>query len=72
MEAVKSAPLVKILRARALAAYEQEELTIPKMEARPIAAGERVPNKFFICDRVTKACTAPESEKPSTNAQKVS
>ena len=72
MAAVKSAPRWNSDLARALAAYEHEELAMPRSELRVRAAGPCRPMTRCIWPRDTKACTAPESPKPSTSAQSVS
>jgi hypothetical protein len=68
MAAVKSAPRWNSDLARALAAYEHEELAMPSSELRARAAGPCRPMTRRICPRDTKACTAPASAKPSTSA----
>ena len=70
--AVKSAPRWNSDLARALAAYEHEELAMPSSELRASAAGPCRPMTRCICPRDTKACTAPDSAKPSTSAHSVS
>jgi hypothetical protein len=72
MAAVKSAPRWNNDLASALAAYEHEELAMPRSELRVRAAGPCRPMTRCIWPRDTKACTAPDSAKPSTSAHSVS
>src|SRR5947209_15583070 len=72
MAEMKSAPFSYNDLAMAVAAYEHEEDTIPKKVARPTAAGRWSPITRCISSLETKACTAPESPKPNTSAQRVS
>ncbi|CAB4905586.1 unannotated protein [freshwater metagenome] len=72
IEAVKFAPLLKRLLANALAAYEHDELTIPKKVAFASVAAESSPRDSRIRFLDTKAWTTPESANPRTSAQKVS
>lgn len=72
IEAVKSAPLANKLFASALAAYEHDELTMPKIDARATVLGLWSPNNSRIRLRDTKAWIKPDSVNPKTKAQKVS
>src|SRR6266511_133257 len=70
--AVKFAPLRKSERARATAAYEQEEDAAPSPQAMPIVRSESSGSRRRISPFVTTACTAPESAKPRIRAQRTS
>jgi hypothetical protein len=72
MAATKSAPPAKRERARAEAAYEQLDDTIPYTDARATEPGRWSPKRRVISSRDTKAWTAPERTKPRTRAQSVS
>jgi hypothetical protein len=69
---VKLAPLAKIDRARATAAYEQEEDAMPSRVARVNDFGLSSGSSFVICFFETTACMAPESRNPNINAQRIS
>ena len=68
---MKSAPFWNSDFAIAVAAYEQDELTIPKNVARPTAPGPWSPKARCISSLETNAWTTPDSVKPSTSAQRV-
>src|SRR5437016_14677426 len=59
--AVKLAPLRKIERARATAAYEHEDDAAPSPHAIARVLGESLGSKRVILRFETRACTTPES-----------
>jgi hypothetical protein len=70
MAAVKSAPLRKIERARATAAYEHDEEAAPSPVAVAIDCGESS-GKSLVISLETTACTVPERAKPKISAQRI-
>jgi hypothetical protein len=70
--AVKSAPLRKIERARATAAYEHDDEAAPRPHAIPSERAESSGRSRVISALETTACTAAERTKPSTRAQSIS
>ncbi|GAA2502620.1 hypothetical protein GCM10009858_45960 [Terrabacter carboxydivorans] len=72
IEAVKSAPRANRLLPNALAAYEHDELTMPKNDAFTTVPGLWSPSERCIARRDTNAWTAPDRAKPNANAQNVS
>ena len=69
--AVKLAPLRKRERASATAAYEQEELAIPKPVARASVTGRSSPRVAMIVSRRTSACTIAEMPKPRMSDHRI-
>ena len=72
MAAVKSAPLRKIDRARATAAYEHDDEAAPRPVAIMRLFGESSGNSFVISLFETTAWTTPESPNPKINGHKIS
>ena len=72
LAATKSAPFTKSDFDMAEAAYEHEDETMPKREARVTAAGRWLPMERCIESWLTKAWTAPERPKPRTRGHRVS
>ncbi len=72
MAAVKSAPLRKIERASATAAYEQDEDAAPRPQAMARDRGESSGSRRVISDFDTTACTAPDRANPRTSAHRIS
>jgi hypothetical protein len=70
--AVKLAPLRKIDRAKATAAYEHDEEAAPRPEAMHSERGESSGSSRLISPLDTTACTTPESAKPRIKAQRIS
>src|SRR6266536_3823751 len=70
--AVKSAPLRKIERASATAAYEHDEDAAPSPPARQSERGESSGSSRLISLLETTACTAPVRAKPRISAHRVS
>src|SRR5919197_810535 len=69
---VKLAPLRKIERASATAAYEQGDEAAPRPLARQSERGESSGSSRLISALETTACTAPDSAKPRTSAHRIS
>src|SRR5262245_54690248 len=72
MAAVKFAPLRKIERASATAAYEHEDDAAPSPHAIAIVRGESSGSRRVISDFDTTDCTAAERANPSTSAHRIS
>ncbi len=70
--AVKSAPLRKSDRASATDAYEQDDDAAPSADATTSVRGEASGSSLRISRFDTTACTAAESAKPRTSAQRIS
>src|SRR5437016_13203295 len=70
--AVKFAPLRKIERASATAAYEQEDDTAPRAQAIASDFGESSGNNFVISLLETTACTTADKPKPRISGHKIS
>src|SRR5438874_4969988 len=70
--AVKSAPLRKIERARATAAYEQEDDAAPRPHAMASDFGESFGNSRVISLLETTACTTADKPKPRMRGHKIS
>src|SRR6266508_1205381 len=70
--AVKSAPLRKIDRASATAAYEHDDEAAPSPVARRTDRGESSGSSRLISPLETTACTAPDSAKPRISAHRIS
>jgi hypothetical protein len=70
--AVKLAPLRKIDRAKATAAYEHDEEAAPRPEATHSERGESSGSSRLISPLDTTACTIPDSAKPRMSAQRIS
>jgi len=70
--AVKCAPLRKSERARATAAYEQEDEAAPSALATRRVRGRSSPSSRPIVDLRTIAWTMEESRKPRISAQVIS
>ena len=70
--AVKSAPLRKSERASATEAYEHDDEAAPRPDATTSVRGEASGKSLRISLFDTTACTAAESAKPSTRAQRIS
>src|SRR5438034_5815862 len=70
--AVKFAPLRKIDRARATAAYEQEDDAAPRPHAMASDFGESFGNNLVISLFETTACTTADNPKPRMNGHKIS
>jgi hypothetical protein len=70
--AVKSAPLRKIDRANATAAYEHDEEAAPSPAAMASDRGESSGSSRLISRFDTTACTAPDRAKPRMSAQRIS
>src|SRR5207237_9740777 len=70
--AVKSAPLRKIERARATAAYEQEDDAAPRPHAMASDFGESFGNNLVISLFETTACTTADNPKPRISGHKIS
>src|SRR6266545_4315140 len=70
--AVKSAPLRKIERAKATAAYEHDEDAAPSPQAVVSDRGESSGSSRLISALETTACTAPDSAKPRISAHRIS
>src|SRR6266508_6744204 len=70
--AVKSAPLRKIDRASATAAYEHDDEAAPSPVARHTDRGESSGSSRLISPLETTACTAPDSAKPRISAHRIS
>src|SRR6266403_4857703 len=70
--AVKSAPLRKIDRARATAAYEQEDDAAPRPHAIASDLGESFGNNRVISLLETTACTTADKPKPRMRGHKIS
>src|SRR5437763_14612108 len=70
--AVKSAPLRKIERARATAAYEHDDEAAPSPVAIARLFGESSGNNFVISLFETTAWTTPDKPKPKINGHKIS
>src|SRR5262249_18242347 len=66
--AVKFAPLRKIERASATAAYEHDDEAAPSASAVPIGRGRSSGSSWPICCFETTACTGAERAKPSQPA----
>src|ERR671930_572498 len=69
---VKLAPLRKMDRASATAAYEQGDEAAPRPLARQSERGESSGSSRLISALETTACTAPDSAKPRTSAHRIS
>src|SRR5712692_11988181 len=63
IDAVKFAPLRKIERASAAAAYEHDEDAAPRAQAMAKVFGESSGIRRVICFFETTACTTPERPK---------
>jgi hypothetical protein len=70
--AVKLAPLRKIDRANATAAYEHDEEAAPRPVAMASERGESSGNSRLISRLDTTACTAPDRTKPRISAHRIS
>src|SRR4029453_11683559 len=70
--AVKFAPLRKIERASATAAYEHDDDAAPSPQAIAIVLGESSGKSWVISDFDTTDCTAADRAKPSTSAHRIS
>jgi hypothetical protein len=70
--AVKLAPLRKIDRANATAAYEHDEEAAPSVLARQSERGEASGSSRLISPLDTTACTTPERPKPRISAHRIS
>src|SRR6266403_805961 len=70
--AVKLAPLRKIERASATAAYEQEDDAAPRPHAMASDFGESSGNNLVISLLETTACTAADKPKPRMSGHKIS
>jgi hypothetical protein len=70
--AVKSAPLRKIDRAKATAAYEQDEEAAPRPEAIQSERGESSGSSRLISPLEITAWTTPDRPKPRMSAQRIS
>ena len=70
--AVKLAPLRKIERASATAAYEQEDDAAPRPHAIASDLGESSGNNFVISLLETTACTTADKPKPRMSGHKIS
>src|SRR5438874_3738613 len=70
--AVKSAPLRKIDRARATAAYEQEDDAAPRAHAMVSDFGESFGKSRVISLLETTACTTADKPKPRMRGHKIS
>src|SRR5437870_11546608 len=70
--AVKFAPLRKIERASATAAYEQEDDAAPRAHAIASDFGESSGNNFVISLLETTACTTADNPKPRISGHKIS
>src|SRR5215510_13940374 len=66
--AVKFAPLRKIDRANATAAYEQDDEAAPKPQATEIDFAESSGRSLVISRFETTACTTADKPKPRINA----
>src|SRR5205823_11737224 len=66
--AVKFAPLRKIDRASATAAYEQDDEAAPSPQAMARVRGESSGSRRVISCFDTTACTAADRKKPTTRA----
>jgi hypothetical protein len=64
--------LRKIDRARATAAYEQDEEAAPRPEAMHSDRGESSGSSRLISPLDTTACTIPDSAKPRMSAHRIS
>lgn len=67
--AVKFAPLRNSERARATAAYEQDDEAAPSPAARARVRGRSSPSSRTTVDRRTTACTTADKAKPRISAQ---
>src|SRR5436305_11434967 len=70
--AVKFAPLRKIERARATAAYEQDDDAAPRPHAIARDFGESLGSNFVISLLETTACTTADNPKPRISGHKIS
>src|SRR5215218_10322548 len=70
--AVKLAPLRKIERAKATAAYEHDEEAAPRPVAMASEWGESSGSRRLISRLDTTACTAPDKAKPRMSAHRIS
>src|SRR5947199_6768800 len=72
MAAVKFAPFLNMERARATAAYEQEEEAAPKPQAFTIVPARSSGSRFDISSFETTACTTADKPNPRIKAQRIS
>ena len=70
--AVKFAPLRKIERASATAAYEHDDEAAPSASAVPIERGWSSGSSWLICCFETTACTPAERAKPRISGHRIS
>src|SRR5713101_3458981 len=69
---VKFAPLRKIERASATAAYEHDDDAAPKPQAIEIDLGESSGKSFVISRFETTACTTADKPNPRISAHRIS
>ena len=72
IDAVKSAPLRKIDRASATAAYEHDDEAAPRPQAIASDLGESSGSSRVISDFEITACTTADSANPRTSAHRIS
>ena len=72
MAAVKLAPLRKIERARATAAYEHDDDAAPSPQAIASDFGESFGRSLVISLLETTACTTADKPKPRMSGHKIS
>ena len=71
MTAVKSAPLRKRARARATAAYEHDELAMPRAVATPRVFDESLPRRRSMVPLRTRAWTIADRTNPKMSDQRI-